>query len=213
MKRDQKHTAVERIAQILSDVFSPIVLPAYMMAVAMWMTPLIAMPEKARFVAMGIVVFLTAIVPTATILTLIKLGRVSDVSLSSRSERTLPYLVTIISYLATVIFLKYISTPHWLPAFYLGAAGASVVASIITMRWKISAHGSAVGGFAAGIIWLAMHGLLLVGARWWVCGAILLCGLIGTARLILKRHTPAQVYAGVALGALAVTVALILTNN
>ena len=213
MRRDQKHIVVERGAQIFSDVFSPIVLPAYMMAIAMWITPLVSVPEKARFIAMGIVVVLTAIVPTAVILTLIKLGRVSDVSLSSRSERTLPYIVTIICYLATAIFLKNISMPHWLPAFYLGAAGASVIAFLITMRWKISAHGSAVGGFAAAIIWLAAHGQLLLGVRWWVSGAILLCGVIGSARLILKRHTPAQVYAGLILGAASVIIALILTSN
>lgn len=213
MRRDQKHTVVERVAQIFSDVFSPIVLPAYMMAIAMWITPLVAVPEKARFIAMGIVVFLTAIVPTAVILTLIKLGRVNDVSLSSRSERTIPYIVTIVCYLATALFLSKISTPHWLRAFYFGAAGASVIAYIITMRWKISAHGSAVGGFAAAIIWLAAHGQLLLGARWWVCGAILLCGVIGSARLILKRHTQAQVYAGIILGAASVVTALILTSN
>ena len=212
MAEKVRHSVIERTAQVVSDLFSPIVLPAYMMALALWITPLVVLPEKVRFVTMGIVVVLTAIVPTAVILTLIKMGKASDVSLSSRSERTIPYVVTIACYLATALFLKKIAFPHWLAAFYIGAAAASIIASLITLRWKISAHGSAVGGFAAAMIWLAANGMLLIGAKWWVCGVILICGLVGSARLILKRHTPAQVYAGIALGAIAVTTSLILTN-
>lgn len=212
MAEKVRHSVIERTAQVVSDLFSPIVLPAYMMALALWITPLVVLPEKVRFVTMGIVVVLTAIVPTAVILTLIKMGKASDVSLSSRSERTIPYVVTIACYLATALFLKKIAFPYWLAAFYIGAAAASIIASLITLRWKISAHGSAVGGFAAAMIWLAANGMLLIGAKWWVCGAILICGLVGSARLILKRHTPAQVYAGIALGAIAVTTSLILTN-
>lgn len=213
MTEENRHTLQERVAQIISDVFSPIVLPAYMMVIAMWVTPLVSIPEKFRFISAGIVVMLTAIIPTAVILTLIKTGRAKDVSLSSRSERTIPYVVTIICYLATALFLGKVSTVHWLPAFYAGAAGASVIALLITSRWKISAHGSAVGGFTAALIWLASHGQLIFGAKWWVCGAIIVCGLVGSARLILKRHTPAQVYAGMALGAVAVLIALILKSN
>ena len=35
-----------------------------------------------------------------------------------------------------------------------------------------------------------------------------LCGAVGTARLVLDKHTPAQVYAGWALGAACCTVFL-----
>lgn len=213
MTENNKHTPLERAAQVISDVFSPIVLPTYMMVIAMWVTPLVSMPEKSRFISAGVVALLTAIVPTAVILTLIKTGRASDVSLSSRSERTIPYTVTVVCYFAAALFLGKVTSVHWLPAFYLGAAGASIIALIITLRWKISAHGSAIGGFAAAMIWLASQGQLIFGARWWVCGALLVCGLVGSARLILKRHTPMQVYAGLALGAAAVLTALILTNN
>lgn len=203
-----KPTFLQRVAQVLSDLFSPIMLPAYMMAVSMWMTPLVILPEKIRIVAMIVVVVLTAILPTATIITLLKLGKVSDMSLSNRTERPIPYLVSVICYAAAVWYLTTVRAPHWLVAFYIGAAVTSVLAVLITLRWKISAHASAVGGFTAAILWMTFHNLILMGSVYWVCGSIILCGLIGTARLILKRHTLAQVFAGYALGGASVYIAL-----
>ena len=210
MSDNREHTMTERVAQVISDLFSPIVLPAYMMAVAMWLSPLVAVPERTRLVSMAVVVALTAIIPTAVILTLIKLGKVRDVSLSSRSERMVPYVVSILCYIATVLFLRSVHAPMWLCAFYLGAALTSVCAAVITRRWKISAHSSAVGGVAAALVWMGFRGLLLAGSIWWVTGGIILCGLVGTSRLILHRHTPAQVFAGYALGAASVTAMLFL---
>lgn len=213
MSEKRQYTALERVAQVISDLFSPIVLPAYMMAVAMWLSPLIVVPERTRLVSMAVVVALTAVVPTAVILTLIKLGKVKDVSLSSRSERMIPYTVSIMCYLATVLFLRSVNAPMWLCSFYLGAAVASICAAIITGKWKISAHSSAVGGVAAALVWMGLKGYLLLGVPYWVSGAILLCGLVGTSRLILHRHTPAQVFAGYGLGAAAVTSMLLLLAN
>lgn len=157
---------------------------------------------------MTVVVVLTAIVPTAVILTLIKLGKVKDVSLPSRRERMIPYLVSVMCYLGTVVFLRSAHAPVWLSGFYLGASLSAICAAAITGRWKISAHSSAVGGVAAALVWMGVNGLLQFGSWYWISGGILLCGLVGTSRLILNRHTPCQVYAGYGLGALAVTVML-----
>lgn len=200
MTNRQHHNVLERTAQVISDLFSPIVLPAYMMALAMWISPLIVLPEKTRIVSMIVVAVLTALVPTAAILALIKLGRAKDVSLSSRSERVIPYIVGIVCYIATALFLKSIGAPDWLYVFYVGAALAAAVAYFITYRWKISAHSSAVSGVASALLWMGLHGLLIAGPLYWITGSILLCGLVGTSRLILGRHTLAQVLAGYALG-------------
>lgn len=209
MASETKKDILTRIAQVISDVFSPIVMPTYMMVIAMWITPLVIIPESVRFATMGIVAGLTAILPVTAIFILIKLGKVGDVSISNPNERLLPYAISIVCYLATIIFLRSIHVPVWLSSFYIGAASAALVAAVITLRWKISAHGSAVGGFAAGLFWMAVHHLLLFGPLFWVAGGVLLCGLVGTSRLILGRHTPAQVFTGFALGAVSVYLSLL----
>lgn len=197
-------------AQVISDVFSPIVLPTYMMAAAMWITPLVVIPETVRIVSMGVIAVLTSVIPVAAIFTLIKLGKVSDVSISDRTERFIPYSISIVCYLLAALFLHYIHAPMWLSSFYIGAALTSLAAVMITGKWKISAHSSAVGGFAAAMLWLGIHDQLLFGAVYWVAGAVLLCGLVGTSRLVLDRHTPAQVFAGFALGACAIGLTMII---
>lgn len=208
-----KSTPLTRCAQVVSDIFSPIMIPAYMMAVALWMTPLILIPERARISAMVIIVLITAIIPTATIFTLIKLGKASDVSLSNPKERTTPYLITISCYIIAAFYLQYIHAPFWLPVFYYGAALASVIDTIITFYWKISAHTSAVGGLTAAVIWLTFARLLIFGPIFWITAAILIAGLVGSARLILNRHTTAQVFAGFVVGFLSVISLLIICST
>lgn len=203
MNEHHNHTPLERVAQVFSDLFSPIVLPAYMMAVAMWLTPLVRLPESTRIISMVVVAVLTAIVPTAVIFTLIKMGKVKDVSLPSRPERLIPYGVSIVCYGLTVGFLYLVNAPAWLAAFFAGAALASLCAALITLKWKISAHSASVGGVTAAVTWMGWSGLLLHAPLWWISGIIMVCGAIGTSRLILDRHTPAQVFAGYALGIIA----------
>lgn len=197
-----------RLAGFLSDFFSPIMLPTYMMAIAMWMTPLVYIPERVRFISMGIIALITAIIPVVSIFALIKTGKVHDVSISNRKERFIPYVISLFCYLVAFIYLRSVHAPVWLSAFYLGAAAVSLVAVAITSIWKISAHASSVAGFSAAIIWLALHDLLLIGSIYWIMGSILLCGLIGTSRLLLHRHTVMQVFAGYALGAVVVCLTL-----
>ena len=73
---------------------------------------------------------------------------------------------------------------------------------IVTLRWKISMYMTAIGAlcgfvFILGIKYLGdVINLLPL--------LILVSGLVASARLYLKRHTPAQVYAGYIYGAVAV---------
>lgn len=196
-----RHTALTRAAQTVSDVFSPILMPVYMMAVALWLTPLASVGTGKRLVVLGVVGVLTAIVPTALIFTLIKLGKAGDVSLATRKERTIPYIAGAAVYEITACYLGYIHAPTWLYAFYIGGALSALIALLITLKWKISAHASAVGGVAAATLWLVSRHLITGGAMVTATAVVVLCGLVGTSRLILCRHTPGQVYAGYALGA------------
>ncbi len=192
--------ALERTAQILSDFFSPIVVPTYGTALALWITPLNILPERIRFGVMAMIALITAVVPTATIVTMIRLGRVSDMSISNRRERFIPFMVTIACYIAAAIYLGAVHAPAWLSLFFIGAAVSSLIAMLITLGWKISAHATSAGGLAGIVSWLAFCHLAIGNAAAWVSGSIVLVGLVATSRLILKRHTLGQVCAGAVLG-------------
>ena len=60
-----------RWAQILSDVFSPLLTPTYAMIMAMWLTPMRVLPESTRLMATAIVAVLTAVIPCLAIVVLV----------------------------------------------------------------------------------------------------------------------------------------------
>ncbi len=196
----QHKNVLERIAQILSDFFSPIVVPTYGTALALWITPLSILPERIRFGVMAMIALITAVIPTATIVTMIRLGRVSDMSISNRRERFIPFMVTIACYVAAAIYLGVVHAPAWLSLFFIGAAVSTLIAMLINFGWKISAHATSAGGLAGIVSWLAFNHLAIGNAAAWVSGSVVLVGLIATSRLILNRHTLGQVCAGAALG-------------
>ena len=155
----QHKSVIERIAQILSDFFSPIVVPTYGTALALWITPLSILPERIRFGVMAMIALITAVIPTATIVTMIRLGRVSDMSISNRRERFIPFMVTIACYVAAAVYLGVVHAPAWLSLFFVGAAISSLIAMVITFWWKISAHATSVGGLSGIVSWLAFNHL------------------------------------------------------
>lgn len=201
---------LRKAAQIVSDVFSPLLMPTYCMAMAMWITPLQVLPEHTRIGATIGVAVITAAIPMAVLLLMLRTGHISDMSISDRRQRTVPMLVAIVAYLSAAVYLHVLHAPLWLQSFFYGAAAYSVLAMLITLRWKISAHAGAAGGMAAMMLWLTATGLATVDAMLWLTGMILLGGIVGTARLVLDRHTPAQVCCGWLLSAVCVFIAMCL---
>lgn len=187
-------------AQIISDVFSPIMIPTYGMALAMWATPLRSIPESNRLIATLLVAVITGLAPLVTIAALIKAGKVSDRAISDRSQRTLPMSIAAICYIGASLFVGSLGAPIWLRMFFVGAAAATAIAMIITFKWKISAHTTAMGGLVGMILWFAVSGMADVNVMIMFSAGILLAGAIATARMLLRRHTLAQVLAGLALG-------------
>lgn len=187
-------------ANILSDVFSPLLVPTYGMILAVTLTQLCMLGAGVRLTACLGIAFITAVLPMTFIFILMRTGRVSDASISDPRERTAPYIASIVCYLGAAAYVFAIHAPLWLIVFFIGAALTSAIAMLITHWWKISAHTGGIGGLTGIIFWLAWRDMLLTDGMMWVSAAALLTGLLGSARLILNRHTLGQVAAGAALG-------------
>lgn len=203
--------AIIKTSQTISDIFSPLLIPTYCMAIAMWVTPLQALPERNRLIATFGVLLITGLIPFALIALLIKLGKISDRSISDRSQRLVPMITAVICYLAAAAYVRIIGGPLWLSLFFIGATVSSITALIITRWWKISAHSTAVGGMVGMMAWFGLAGLANVDTMIWLSAVILLAGATSTARLILNRHTLAQVTAGFFLGCIAELVTMNIT--
>lgn len=190
------------LSQILSTVLSPLFVPTYVVALSLFFTVLSAVPAPVKWTVTGVCFAITCLVPLLAIIVLQRIGLVKDPGLNERNERLIPYVVSALSYGACAAYLHTAHAPSWLWLFMVGAAAATVVCATVNLRWKISAHLTAIGGLTAiAFRILDMH-LAAPGVNFMLVamGAVLLAGLLGTARIYLGRHTLWQTLAGMANG-------------
>lgn len=184
---------------IVSAVFSPLMVPTYGMIIALQMTGLAVVPWRAKFAAVAVVFVLTGLLPFLLIHGLKTLGLVKNFGLSERTDRSIPYAATFCFYVATVVYLFMVSAPMWLIGFMAGGVFGLAVVSVVNRRWKISAHAAGMGGLLAMLVVMAirtgMISLLPV-----LIAAVVSTGLVATARIALRCHTPMQVAVGCAVG-------------
>lgn len=194
------HKTLKICAIALSDVFSPLLMATYAMIVALWLTPMRVLPVGVRAGSTAGVFFITAVLPAILVAVLMKMGRVSDASISDRHQRALPFAFTVICYIGAAFFVGALHAPWWMVRFLAAAAVAATLELFISYAWKISAHTAGIAGFAGFIFWLTQRGALIVDGLGAVSLALLLVGLVAWARLFLYRHTVLQTLAGAVLG-------------
>ena len=133
---------------------------------------------------------------------------IKDKKLISRKERIIPYITGTLYYAVAVYHVIYTHEPQWLVMFFAGGALACLVSTIVNLWWKISAHMAGMGGLLALLWQIDAMNLEVVDKPHmmiYILIAIFLCGLLGTARLLLKRHTLPQIIAGFLNGLICVS--------
>lgn len=177
---------LDSLARLISDVLCPPVVAAISIIVS---AAHLATPSAWKSAALFLT--LTVVIPTLYILWLLYRGKVTDFHLRVREQRIKPMILiaimTVSAWLALII--------RQAPVLLIGIATAGMVMTIIllviTLRWKISGHTTAMSAFVV--------------LCWWFAGVsaapiTLTVPLVAWARVRIRRHTPAQVIAGVVLG-------------
>ena len=195
---------MKTISEILSAVFSPLLVPTYGMVLAAFLTILRMLPSNLLWTAIGITFVITCLVPVSAIVALYRSGVIKDPALNNRTERFIPYGVVVLCYLGCGFFFYKASAPFWLPMFFAGGALATVISTVVNCWWKISAHAAAMGGLVALVFRIVASHYALFNMNVWLSGVIIVAGLVMTARVYLSRHTLWQVLAGCANGFLCV---------
>lgn len=182
------------LARIFSIVLHPILMPLYALAVVIYTTPYgFMLTSKGRWFLFLTVFVFTFILPILFILLLRMLGWVSSLHMKNSRERVVPLLFAVLSCYINGLVFSNIAVLHPLFSRLLVLlAFLLLILAGITRFWKISIHMSALGAVLALVFSLSIGVLLPI--------LILLAGILGSVRLYLHRHTPAQVYVGFALG-------------
>ncbi len=155
-------------------------------------------PLSYKLYVLGIVYGYTVLMPMLAIYIYQKLIGEGIKALKIRHKRFVPYLFTIISYVACLITMYRISLQRFMIGIILSTLICMLLCTIINVRWKISTH-TASSGMMVGF--LLSFGLYFhFNPIWWLCGFSLLSGLLGTARIVLKHHTLGEVGLGFFVG-------------
>lgn len=186
------------IAKVVSALFSPFYAPVWAF---LWLfffsyLKLLSMPYK--LLILGIVVMFTIVVPRLTINLFRRLNKLTHWQLSHREHRHMPYVLTLISYSACLLLFTRINTVMFFRGIIMSALAAQIICAIINVKWKISTHMVGIGGLVGMLISFSL--LFFYNPIWPTCGLLILSGVLGTSRMILRQHSLAQVLTGFLVG-------------
>ena len=91
-----------------------------------------------------------------------------------------------------------LNMPWYMTGIILSALLALLACMLLNLVWKLSEHMAGVG-MITGLL-VAFSALFGYNPVWWLCACILLSGLLGSARIVLGRHTLGEVLGGYVVG-------------
>ncbi len=173
-----------RFARIISNILAPstISLP-FILLVASYH----ARNQLAAIAYAFITFFFLCVGPLIYVVIGVRTGRLSDIDISRRSERAGPFLFGIVSVSVGLLVLSLTNGPRDLETALILTAISAVFMMVTTLWWKISIHASSIAGAATMLT--ALYGMVLL-------PSFLLLILVSWSRVVLRRHTVAQVVAG-----------------
>jgi hypothetical protein len=154
--------------------------------------------EVSRNYVLLLIVVCTAVLPALSVVALVRLGNIDSLHIEERKQRNWPLLQTVFIYFIVFYLLKDKPVPSFIVYFLLGAIAAMLIALLINLKWKISLHGIGAGGLCGGLSVLYMQ--TGEGSIWILALSFILAGALGSARLQLRAHQPAEVAVGLISG-------------
>lgn len=188
-----------RIASAISKVFHPIFSPILAFVITALATRTGAIYSYHQLLLIfATISLLTVGLPTLAIVFLKWVGLITHLELGNRSERLLPLIISAIFVWGSSSLLYKIHYPISLVIFFRLSVILVLIATFITLFWKISLHGLGWGiitSIAFIVTGLNDNSYYLIFPI-----TIIISGIVASARLYMGAHTPSQVYAGYALG-------------
>ena len=187
------------LAFAVSMLFHPLLLPLYVLFITFNTgTVFTYIPAYTQNMSYLLTLLGVTLIPLLCLPLLKWLGLIEGYRLVQKQDRVFPVLVTIVGAFVVFYFSRNLPYSNIVRQFYLIMVIMLSGFMIVTIRWKISMHMTAIGG---------LRGFLLVGGmnnpgdvRNAFILFLLLSGILATSRLYLKKHTPLQVYLGFLFG-------------
>ena len=195
-------------ARLVSLIFTPFYLPLVGLIALFTFSYLSLLPIEYRLLVLAIVYFFTILAPTFLIHFYRRLQGWTRLELGQKRRRMVPYFIGILCYVCCIFVLHNLNIYHFVSSIVLAGLMVQVVCAIINIWWKISTHTAAIGGVAGALfVFAEIFGFNPV---WWVCIVLILAGVLGSARMLLRQHSLSQVLAGFAVGFVCAGISILL---
>lgn len=195
------------VARVTSIIFHPLLIPTlgfflllnsgFYFSILPW--------SVEKFILL--VVFLSTCVLPALSIGLLSLSPKFDVNMEKNTDRVLPLMISSVFYYLGYLILQRLPVFPIYKLFMIASILVQFGLLVISLKWKISAHSAAIGGLVGGFFGLSFR--LQENPILILIALILVAGMIGTARLILGKHTSLQVYTGFLLGFLVMNLVIL----
>lgn len=185
-------------AKIISLMFTPFYLPVIGIGLLFLFTYMNALPWEYKSAVLLLTFLFTVLLPTLLIRAYRKMQGWTRIQLGQKERRFVPYFISILCYFLCIEVMKIQHVAFFIHSIVFSAIIIQITCILINLFWKISTHMAAIGGVAGGVI--AFTHIFIYNPVWWLCVVFLLAGMLGTARMILRQHSLAQVVAGFAVG-------------
>ncbi|MDE7088696.1 MAG: phosphatase PAP2 family protein [Prevotella sp.] len=194
-------------ARLVSLIFTPFYLPLVGLIALFTFSYLNLLPVAYRLLVRTIVYVFTILLPTFIIHLYRRAQGWSLLELGQKRRRMVPYGISIICYVACLWTLDNMHIYHFVSSIVVAALLVQVICAIVNVWWKISTHTAGIGGMAGALFVFAEY--FAFNPVWWLCVVLFVAGILGTARIILRQHSLAQVVAGFLIGFVCAAVGII----
>ena len=199
---------MKRVASIISVLFHPLVMPSLGLLLLLNSGTYISLFDPAAKRAIMFVMALgTLVFPLMMLPVFFYRNLVYNQKGDGTEERWIPRLVILILYIITCIYFMRLPLNRMIQGYVLSVTITLSLLVLLNLWFKISAHVAGPGGMAGLIIILIMK--FGVPLELFLVLAILIGGVVGTAKLISEEHRPFEIYSGFAIGFLSVLVTLL----
>lgn len=190
---------MRRFSKILSYLFHPMLMPSLGTFFILNVVPHHSLlPFSIKRIVYIVVFASTCLLPLSLLPLFLQTKVIKSFEMETSRERIAPALSSAIFFFLGYFLLFRLNISSLIESFLLASFFAVILSAVISIFWKISLHALAIGGVTGLILALIFRygiDLLLL-----LSIMVLISGIVATARLYLKAHTPLQVLIGYLVG-------------
>lgn len=186
------------VAKMFTVLFAPHYFPLLCLLVLMGFSYMRSFPLNYKIFVLAVVYVFTVVAPMLLISLYHRMMKHTIKQRLRRELRMVPYCLSLFCYFACYHVMSFFVVPHFVVSVVIAAICVQLVCLLCNNWHKVSTHSAAAGAMNGAL--MAFSIIFNFNPTWWLCLTIIIAGAVGSSRLILRRHSLAEVQSGMVLG-------------